>query len=164
MLINADNFKRIYDKKTTYIKNFTNFDIDYDFNFLIDFLEEYTCRTNQITHNGSHYTTWQVYADDYHAPFNLIKNYLRITFKYEFDKLDGCEIFYSYSSNSGPSHVDQEDVFLLGLCGKTIYRVNNNFYTVERGDLLFVSKGVRHKAISVTPRIVASFGFFGDRK
>jgi glyoxylate utilization-related uncharacterized protein len=60
--------------------------------------------------------------------------------------------------------VDQEDVFLLGLCGKTIYRVNNNFYTVERGDLLFVSKGVRHKAISVTPRIVASFGFFGDRK
>tara|TARA_R100000657_G_C4679296_1_gene126808 strand:+ start:2063 stop:2554 length:492 start_codon:yes stop_codon:yes gene_type:complete len=160
MLINSDNFNKIKNQKTTYIKNFTDLEIDYDFNFLIEFLEHYTC---PVDHGGSYDKTWSAPLQQSHSPFNYILNYFRKTFEYNFNDEDGCRVFYSFASNSGPSHVDREDVFLLGLHGKTIYKVEYNFYEIEKGDLLFVTRGDRHKAISVTPRIVASFGFFGGK-
>ena len=160
MLINSDNFKTIKDQKTTHIKKFTDLEIDYDFNFLINFIEHYTC---PVDHGGSYHKTWSIPVDGSHSPFLYILNFLRKTFQYNLNKEDGCRLFYSFASNSGPSHVDREDVFLLGLYGKTVYKVENNFYEIEKGDLLFVSRGSRHKAISITPRIVASFGFFGGK-
>ena len=162
MLINSENFKKIQEKKTTHIKKFTTLEVDYDFNFLIKYIEDYSCR---ISLGGSYNSTWSAFAYWYPPPFNLIENFIRETFKYRVDPddRDGCEMFYTFSSGSGPSHVDREDIFLLGLHGKTIYKVGDDYYTVEKGDLLFVAGGVMHKAIAVTPRIVASFGFFGGR-
>ena len=160
MLINSDNFKKIKDQKTTYIKNFTDLQINYDFNFLIEFLDHYTCH---VDHGGSYDKTWSAPLDGSYSSLDYILNFLRTTFQYNFNKEDGCRVFFSFVSNSGPSHVDREDVFLLGLHGKTIYKVEKNFYEIEKGDLLFVTRGDRHKAISVTPRIIASFGFFGGK-
>ena len=66
----------------------------------------------------------------------------------------------------GPPHIDEECIFLLGLKGSTIYKdyLNRRDYIVEKGDLLFIPGGIRHKAIACSPRIIASIGFFGDRK
>jgi ribosomal protein L16 Arg81 hydroxylase len=36
-------------------------------------------------------------------------------------------------------------------------------YLLEYGDLLHIPKGIRHKSISSTPRIIASVGFFAGK-
>ena len=49
--------------------------------------------------------------------------------------------------------------------GKTIYRMTDTGkdYLLEHGDFLHIPKGIRHKSISSTPRIIASVGFFGGK-
>jgi len=66
----------------------------------------------------------------------------------------------------GTPHVDIEDVFIIGLKGTTIYRVfdiENKDYTIEKGDMIFIPRGIKHKVIGLNPRIVASIGYFGKR-
>ena len=69
MLINSDNFKKIKDQKTTYIKNFTDLQINYDFNFLIEFLDHYTCH---VDHGGSYDKTWSAPLDGSHSSLDYI--------------------------------------------------------------------------------------------
>ena len=86
-------------------------------------------------------------------------------FKYTPETRDGVDLFFSFVTNTGISHVDTEDVFLIGMHGKTIYRITdtNKDYLLEYGDLLHIPKGIRHKSISSTPRIIASIGFYGGK-
>ena len=80
-------------------------------------------------------------------------------------KNDGVDLFFSFVTNASHSHVDIEDVFLIGLSGKTIYRLikEKRDYLIEKGDLLYIPKGTAHKAISLTPRIIASVGLLGGK-
>ena len=62
--------------------------------------------------------------------------------------------------------MDEEDVFILGLKGKTIYRiygVENKDYEINKGDLIFIPKNIKHKVMAINPRIIASIGFYGKR-
>ena len=66
----------------------------------------------------------------------------------------------------GRSHIDEEDVFIIGLKGNVIYRVfdiQNKDYSIEEGDMIFIPKGLKHKVIGISPRIIASIGLYGER-
>lgn len=43
--------------------------------------------------------------------------------QYSFHQKDRMDFFVSFESNVGVPHVDKEDVFILGLHGKTVYTV-----------------------------------------
>lgn len=70
-------------------------------------------------------------------------------------------IFYSFmSGGKSTSHIDEETVVLTGAFGKTMYLIDDKEFLLEPGDVLHIKKGTRHKAISITPRIVLSYGLF----
>jgi cupin superfamily acireductone dioxygenase involved in methionine salvage len=75
------------------------------------------------------------------------------------------DLFLSFETSIGPTHRDKEDVFILGLYGKTMYRVwKNNTVTevlINRGDMIYIPSGVLHRSISITPRIIASLSLWG---
>ena len=74
--------------------------------------------------------------------------------------------FFSFVSQVGNSHVDREDVFIIGLKGEVIYRVfgvEDKDYYLKKGDMIFIPKGIKHKVIGLSSRIVASIGFYGKR-
>jgi len=41
-----------------------------------------------------------------------------------------------------------------------LYRNDNEENFVEEGDMLFIKKGEEHRAIGITPRIIASYAFY----
>tara|TARA_R100001015_G_C4624734_1_gene182979 strand:+ start:1285 stop:1809 length:525 start_codon:yes stop_codon:yes gene_type:complete len=167
MLLNKKNIKNIKNKKITYIKNFTSITDIYDFNKISNLVDNYSLDVSFKPGQVSHFNSiWQL--KDIHKfdnQFFTFMDLFRKIFKYTTDIKDGVDLFFSFITNTGGSHVDEEDVFLIGLHGKTIYRIieTNKDYCLEKGDLLHIPKGNRHKAISATPRSIASVGFFGGK-
>lgn len=73
----------------------------------------------------------------------------------------------SFVSQAGLTHADKEDVFIIGLNGSAIYKTfekENKYYEINKGDLIFIPKGLKHKVIAMTPRTVISAGFHGKRQ
>ena len=53
----------------------------------------------------------------------------------------------------------------MGLHGKTMYQIygeNKIDYIINKGDLIFIPKGNKHRSIALSPRIIASIGFYGS--
>ena len=46
---------------------------------------------------------------------------------------------------------------MLGLKGKTLYKVGDKQFTVEKGDVLHIPKNTFHSGIGLSPRIILSF-------
>ena len=167
MLLNSKDIKRIKSKKVTYVKKFTETLNYYDFNVLTNLIDDYSLQVlnkSNLLNNFS--ATWQ--AKDVHktnADFFVFLDFMYKIFKYTPETRDGVDLFFSFVTNTGMSHVDTEDVFLIGMHGKTIYRITDTGkdYLLEHGDLLHIPKGIRHKSISSTPRIIASIGFFAGK-
>ena len=93
-------------------------------------------------------------------------DFLSKLFNYERDSKDEVDLFFSIVSQVGDAHVDTEDVFILGLSGLVLYRIyeeQNKDYYLEKGDMIFIPKGLKHKVIGINPRIIASIGFYGKR-
>ena len=166
MLLKPSHIKSILEKKPTFIEGFTILQEKYDFNFLSSFID-----SNSILvlnkKNGIFETIWQA-KNVHHHDKNLFVffDFLKKTFKYMSDIKDGVDIFFSFTSQTGGAHKDIEDVFLLGLEGTTIYRdtlIQKDYY-VNKGDLLFFPKQRQHKAISLTPRLILSMGFYGGKE
>ena len=166
MLLNNKDIKRIKNKKVTYVKKFTQNLNNYNFDILASLIDDYSLtvvnKSNLLNFNA----TWQV--KDVHktnVDFFVFLDFLYKIFKYTPETRDGVDLFFSFVTNTGMSHVDTEDVFLIGMHGKTIYRITdtNKDYILEHGDFLHIPKGIRHKSISSTPRIIASVGFFGGK-
>jgi hypothetical protein len=146
-----------------FINKFTQFDEDIDFNFISKLLD----RNNFKSHVSSNWlaeyvfeSVFQIKGVESDVTFNL--NYLK--FNNEFNKKNhksSFDIFYSFvSGNKSITHRDDYDVYLLGLMGKTLYRIEGVDYILEKGDLLHVPKNKLHKAIGITPRIVLSYGIY----
>jgi len=55
------------------------------------------------------------------------------------------------SKTFGP-HKDECDVWFWQVKGKTIWEVENNQYTLEEGDLIYIPKGILHNVIPIGPR------------
>lgn len=167
MLLNKKNIKNIKNKKITYIKNFTSITDIYDFNKISNLVDSYSLNVIFKPGQANYFDSiWQL--RDIHKfdnQFFILIDLFRKIFNYTTDIKDGVDLFFSFVTNTGGSHVDEEDVFLIGLHGKTIYRVieTNKDYCLQKGDLLYIPKGNRHKAISATPRSIASVGFYGGK-
>ena len=138
MRLSASDVKNIKNRKTTFVKNFTT-------------IFKTGNSGESLEYNIQPTSTVSKEEKDY--DFNFISKIV---------ERDGVDLIFSFTSMGGDAHTDAEDVFLIGLLGKTVYREyqTGEDYQVEKGDLLYIPKGNKHKAISVTPRIIASIGFY----
>tara|TARA_R100001480_G_scaffold90672_2_gene97283 strand:+ start:566 stop:1084 length:519 start_codon:yes stop_codon:yes gene_type:complete len=164
MILNDKNIKDIKEKKITYVKNFTSIEETYDFNKISYLVDSYSLYVDYVPKQINYFNSiWKFRdIDKLDNQFFVLLDFLSKIFKYPHHIENGVDIFFSFVTNTGRSHVDKEDVFLVGLYGKTIYKVieNNIDYCLERGDLLYIPKGIWHKPVSATPRSIASIGFF----
>mgnify|MGYP003132902626 FL=1 len=166
MLLNNKNINRIKNKKITYVKKFTQNLQNYNFDTLSTLIDDYSLNVVNKGNFVDFNHTWQV--KDVHkvnTDFLIFLDFFSKIFYYTSEARDGVDLFFSFVTNTGVSHVDTEDVFLIGMYGKTIYRITDTKkdYVLEHGDLLHIPKGIRHKSISSTPRIIASVGFYGGK-
>jgi quercetin dioxygenase-like cupin family protein len=77
------------------------------------------------------------------------------------NKRTTLDLFFSHMRGArGDAHSDQESVHIMGAYGKTLYCINNEEIILERGDRLFIKKGIKHRAIGLGPRIILSFGVY----
>ena len=156
MLIKAAELDSIKQYKVTFIKNFASLTRQYDFNLLSELMEENDCLIN----------TKYDHVSNFLQEFKTFFDFLSKLFKYKKDANDEVDLFFSLVSQVGNSHFDKEDVFIIGLKGTTIYRVfdkEKKDYTIEKGDMVFIPRGIKHKVIGLNPRIIASVGFYGKR-
>ena len=167
MLINKDQIDLIKENKICLIKNFVSLERTYDFNLISTLIEENNLDVFNRTMIGNLKDVFQMRrVSNILKEFTTFFDFFSKLFKYERDQKDEVDLFFSLTSQTGNTHFDEEDVFILGLNGKTIYRIyeeNNNDYCIEKGDIIFIPKNIKHKVIGLTPRIIASFGFFGKR-
>jgi len=167
VLIKEKEINSIKENKVTLISNFTILKNNYDFNFISKILEENEIHTIPKPGFGNLKDIFQALRVDLSIKeFLIYLDFLKKLFKYRPSEKDGVDLFFSLVSQVGVSHIDPEDVFILGLKGKTIYKVFGTEtidYIVNENDLIFIPKGIKHKVIGITPRIIASIGLFGDR-
>ena len=167
MLIKAQDLKDIQENKVTLIKNFINLERNYDFNLISNLIEENDLSIVQKSQIGNLKDVFQIYkVSNCLQEFKTFFDFLTKLFKYERNLRDEVDLFFSLVSQVGNSHVDIEDVFIIGLKGKVIYKIfnfENQDYSIEQGDMIFIPKGIKHKVIGINPRIVASIGFYGNR-
>jgi mannose-6-phosphate isomerase-like protein (cupin superfamily) len=165
MLLNNKKIKQIKNRKITYVKKFTQNLNNYNFDILASLIDNYSL--NVLNKNSFVFSdTWQVgRVHTAHTDFFVLLDFFYKIFKYTPEVRDGVDLFFSFVTNTGASHVDEEDIFLVGMLGKTLYRITDSGkdYILEPGDLLYVPRGIRHKSMSLTPRIIASVGFLGGK-
>ena len=164
MLINKDQINLIKNNKVCLVKNFVKLKTKYDFNFISNILENNNLKVEQKSFLGDLKDVFQIKSIS--KEFKIFFDFFKKIFKYEEDINSNVDIFFNLTSQVGNNHFDIEDVFILGLKGISIYRVYDKEikdYYINEGDFIFIPKNTEHKVIGITPRIVASFGFFGKR-
>lgn len=175
MLILPEKIESIKSNKVTMIKNFISLKTKHDFNFISQLLEENDIDVDPKTTLGHLRDVFQIRSVSFSSKdlFNVF-HFIRKMFSYKKDKEDEVDLFFSFVSQVGHAHTDQEEIYILGLHGKTIYRVyeseylgselgsNSNSsidYEINEGDLIYIPKRTKHKVIGVTPRVVASIAY-----
>jgi mannose-6-phosphate isomerase-like protein (cupin superfamily) len=158
----------IKNNKVTFVKNFSKIENRYDFNLLISFFERIDTPILVKSVEDSFFK--QVFQirdlESTFKDFKFFKSFLQQVFKYLPDDRDGCDIFFSFKSTAGSSHMDPEDVFIVGLEGVVTYKTfeeKTNYYEIHKGDLIYIPKGVQHKVIGMSPRITLFVGFNGNK-
>tara|TARA_E500000318_G_C3561504_1_gene213669 strand:+ start:2062 stop:2580 length:519 start_codon:yes stop_codon:yes gene_type:complete len=166
-MINHEESVSIINRKLTWIKNFYNLEKEYDFNYLSK-----TLNSNQLVSRffnkpslqPSLSDTWQIM--DVSGCDELLLSWQDLIMKlgqYNFHQKDRMDFFVSFESNVGVPHVDKEDVFILGLHGKTMYTIFDKELSeiiIEKGDMVFIPSGIMHRSISITPRSIASLSLW----
>jgi len=167
MLLNSDQVKQIKDNKVCFIKNFSSLEREYDFNLISMLIEENNLPAKPNSNIGHLKDIFQIFkVSNTLKEFKTFLDFFRKLFKYSFDERDEVDLFFSLVSQVGLTHIDIEDVFILGLKGKTIYRIfdkENKDYEINKGDLIFIPRNIKHKVIGINPRIIASIGYYGNK-
>tara|TARA_R100001086_G_scaffold248283_1_gene184836 strand:+ start:464 stop:991 length:528 start_codon:yes stop_codon:yes gene_type:complete len=172
MLLDKENIQRINDKKVTYVKKFAKITNTYDFNKISELADTYSeadgikILNQTIGQVDIFYSIWQLkFVDRIDQFLFTFRDFFQKTFNYTPEARDGVDLFFSFISVIGKPHMDEEDIFLIGLMGRTIYRITDTQedFELQSGDLLYVPKLTRHKALSMTPRVIASVGFRGGK-
>lgn len=165
--LDQQDLNSIKNKKVTLVKNFVSFDKNYDFNLVLDFLEKSDFDINCMGAANFFKSNFQVKKIENNFPnFIFLMNFIRKALNYKSTPEDEVDFFFSFKSNSGLSHRDREDVFIISLYGKTIYKIlddTNKIFLLEKGDMLHIPKNILHKVVSLSERIVISIGFFGEK-
>ncbi len=167
MLLNKEQVKLINERKVTHIKNFVLLERNYDFNLMSTLLEENAMNVMIKSNTGHLNSIYQIKgATNVLKEFRTFFDFLLKMFKFKSDSRDGVDLFFSLVTQTGVPHEDVEHVFIIGLKGKTIYRIydkNNVDYEINKGDMIFIPRKIKHKVIGLNPRIIASIGFY-DRE
>jgi mannose-6-phosphate isomerase-like protein (cupin superfamily) len=142
-------------------KNFYNFPDKIDFNFISNLLDKNTFKTEIFSNYLHQYvleSNIRVGELQKHPYFFEISKLLNEKFNennYDWD----LQFFLSLTSgNKSKPHTDTYDVYIIGVYGKTLFKIENQEYYVTPGDLLTIPKGCHHTAIGITPRITLSYG------
>tara|TARA_R110002020_G_C15956814_1_gene746181 strand:+ start:114 stop:593 length:480 start_codon:yes stop_codon:yes gene_type:complete len=97
-----------------------------------------------------------------HKPLKDLFQFLNKNFNTKKLKTD-MNLFMSYVSGcKSNTHRDKYDVWIIGCLGRTLYKIEDREYTVERGDILHIPTQHLHVAIGLEPRIVLSYATRGD--
>jgi hypothetical protein len=144
-------------------KKFLSYENEIDFNFISNILD----KNNLFSKISSNWietfildSVFQIKNVESDSSFVELYNVLNNKFNKENKKSD-LDLFFSFvSGNKSITHRDDYDVFIIGLYGKTLYKVENEEFSVEKGDLLSIKKNELHKAIGLTPRIILSYGIY----
>ena len=115
MLINQSDLGSIKKNKVTLIKNFVSLERNYDFNFISDLIEENNLIIQQKSSIGNLKDVFQIVKiSNTLTEFKIFLDFLSKLFKYERDAKDEVDLFFNLVSQVGNSHIDEEDVFIIG--------------------------------------------------
>jgi hypothetical protein len=77
------------------------------------------------------------------------------------NKKSDLHLYVNFASGGKSiAHQDPYNVYIIGLYGTTLYKNNKEEHYVNEGDVLEIKKGEEHRAIAITPRIIASYSFY----
>tara|TARA_Y100000004_G_scaffold177125_1_gene218418 strand:- start:353 stop:808 length:456 start_codon:yes stop_codon:yes gene_type:complete len=144
-------------------KNFIKFENNFDFNSISELLD----KNNITTSASSNYLNNFILNSSFvmknvHTlkEFNNLYQGLDKQFNKK-KKQSNIDMYFSFvSGSSSITHSDFEDVYIIGFFGKTVYKINNEEFNINKGDLLFIPKNITHQAISLSPRAILSYGTF----
>jgi mannose-6-phosphate isomerase-like protein (cupin superfamily) len=149
-------------ENTSYLqKDFLKFTETIDFNFLSNLID----RNNLSTEISSNFINMYILDSVFKIKNVEQDKFFLKTFEY-FNNIfnnkkfkTDFHIFFSMKTgNRSITHKDDYDVYILGLYGRTLYKVEDKEYIVNVGDLLYIPKNHLHIAIGLTPRINLSYG------
>jgi mannose-6-phosphate isomerase-like protein (cupin superfamily) len=149
----------------TLIKNFIKFEKEFDFNSISNLLDRNNLESKISSNWLQNYifeSTFVINKLSEDILFNDI--YLKLNTLYNKNNYrSDLDIYFSLvSGNKSITHRENYNVYIVGLLGKTIYKVENEEFMVEKNDILFIPKNALHKAIGITPRIILSYGIYND--
>ena len=144
-------------------KNKITFKTNIDFNYISKLISEGNYNSKIVSPYQNDYVMHSItHIRDIHLHKDFIDLYSYCNENYNKQNLNSNLImFFSMKlGSSSITHKDDEDVYIIGAHGKTLYNVDGTEHTVETGDLLKIPKGSIHTAIGLTPRVILSFGVF----
>jgi hypothetical protein len=147
----------------TITKNFCSFEENIDFNLLSNLLDRNNFSstiTSNYLNNYIFESVFKIDSVEKDSFFYELFNFLQKKLNENNAKSDLFLFFSLVSGNKSITHRDPYDVYILGAYGKTLYRVDNEDFLVEKGDLLYIPKNELHKAIGLTPRRSLSYGIY----
>ena len=133
---------------------------NFDFNFLCKILDSGDFNSSPVTRWFDNYICDSVFRiKQVHKSRFLFSLYDLLNKKYNLKKYQSdLDIFYcTTSGGKSPTHSENYDVYIIGIEGKTLYKLDDKHFTVEKGDVLHIPKNTFHSGIGLTPRIILSF-------
>jgi len=151
-------------------KNIVNFKDSFNFNDILSLIS-YRYFKNTIKYpyqtgmdvNDIFSHNFQIFNLRENVKLKEIHRQLSILFKKDVqDEKFLPDIFFSFRASTGNMHVDNENVFIIGLEGKTFYDFPslNKIYEINKTDAIFIPAKMAHAALSIHKRIVCSWSIF----
>ena len=148
---------------TVFHKGFVDFKGDIDFNYISDLLDGGQYESQFASDWNDKFVLKSVFKIrniETHGDWRPLYNYCQENFN-KSKKPSNLFMFFSLKSGGvSTTHRDEEDVYIIGVKGKTWYKVGNKEYMVEKGDLLKIPANTIHTGIGLTPRIIISYGVY----
>jgi|TARA_R100001132_G_C3208571_1_gene52558 hypothetical protein len=137
------------------------FDKEFDFNELVKIINRNNCRTGLSGNWQADYIFDNPIGlrDIHHDPyFRQMHEYLNVNFNKHNLKSSLGLVCNFQAGGKSVYHSDDMDVCIIGIYGKTLMvGENDEEKLIKKGDLLHIKKGEKHRAISLTPRIICNW-------
>jgi len=144
-------------------KNYIKFEKEIDFNFITEILHWNHYRTSISSdwmRENVLNSIFEITGVHRFAPFQKLFNDLNKTHNKNNLNSD-LNLFFSFTAGARSiTHKDAYDVYIIGVKGRTLYKVEDKEYMVTPGDLLYIPKRFIHTAIGLDPRIILSLGVY----
>ena len=147
--------------KSSFVKNFITFNEILDFNFISNLVNKNNFESSISSNWMESFILESVFKiKNVQNDFFFKEMFLLLNNNYNKEKNHATiDLYFSMVSGSKSiTHKDDYDVLIIGMYGKTLYIVEEEEFIVEPGDLLSIPKNKLHKAMGISPRIIASYG------